>query len=106
MFCANCGKELSDNAYMCPQCGEPTTKKSTTIVNEIPSDASEKEWLPTLLLCIFLGGLGIHSFYSGKTLFGVLQLLTLGGCGIWTLIDLILIITKSYRDGEGKLIVR
>jgi TM2 domain-containing membrane protein YozV len=58
----------------------------------------------TLLLCFFLGGFGIHSFYSGKTAIGVVQLLTAGGCGIWWLIDFIMIICGSYRDGEGKIV--
>ncbi len=63
--------------------------------------ATQKDWLTTLLLCIFVGYLGVHSFYTGKTVFGVIQLLTLGGCGIWTLVDLIMIITDNYRDGHG-----
>ncbi|MBQ2839468.1 MAG: TM2 domain-containing protein [Muribaculaceae bacterium] len=65
---------------------------------------SEKSWLSTLLLCFFLGGLGIHSFYAGKTVFGVIQLLTGGGCGIWWLIDFIIILVKKYKDGEGNVI--
>ncbi|WP_418991312.1 NINE protein [Alistipes sp.] len=100
MFCTNCGKELADNALMCPACGAPTRKGP-----EIPADASDKDWLTTLLLCFFLGGFGIHSFYSGKPVIGVVQLLTLGGCGIWALIDFIMIICGSFRDGEGKVIV-
>lgn len=46
-----------------------------------------------LLLCLFLGGIGVHRFYMGHTWQGVLQLLTLGGLGIWSLIDLVRIIT-------------
>ncbi|HEU5199173.1 MAG TPA: TM2 domain-containing protein [Ktedonobacterales bacterium] len=61
----------------------------------------QKDWLTTLLLCIFVGYLGVHSFYTGKTVFGILQLVTLGGCGIWTLVDLIMIITDKYVDGNG-----
>jgi len=64
------------------------------------------DWLTTLLLCFFLGGLGIHSFYTKKTGIGVAQLLTLGGCGIWALVDLIMIITEGYRDGNGNPLVR
>lgn len=66
---------------------------------------SEKDWTVTLLLAIFLGYLGIHSFYAGNTLKGILQLITGGGCGIWQLIDVIFIAMEKYKDGEGKLIL-
>ena len=65
-----------------------------------------KDWLTALLLTIFLGTFGVQSFYTGKILIGVLQLLTLGGCGIWTIIDIIMIATGSYRDAAGRPLVR
>jgi len=65
---------------------------------------SDKNWLATLLLCLFLGGIGVHRFYVGKVGTGILQLITLGGCGIWTLIDLIMIITWSFTDKDGNKI--
>tara|TARA_Y100000589_G_C27052029_1_gene587718 strand:- start:148 stop:384 length:237 start_codon:yes stop_codon:yes gene_type:complete len=63
---------------------------------------SDKKRLIAALLCWFLGILGVHSFYVGKTGIGVAQLLTLGGCGIWALIDFILILMGSYKDKDGR----
>ncbi len=59
------------------------------------------QWLITLLLCWFLGVFGIHRFYTGHIAIGVVQLLTLGLCGIWVLIDLILLVTGNFKDAEG-----
>ncbi len=65
-----------------------------------------KDWLVTLLLSIFVGGLGIDRFYLGYTGLGILKLLTAGGCGIWWLIDLILIVTGSMTDAQGNALVK
>lgn len=67
-------------------------------------EATKKDWLITLLLCWFLGYLGAHRFYAGKIGTGVLQLLTLGGCGVWTIIDLIMILTSKFTDASGNAI--
>ena len=63
--------------------------------------ASEKSNTVALLLCIFLGWLGAHRFYVGKIGTGILSLVTLGGLGIWNLIDLIIIIMQKFTDSEG-----
>jgi TM2 domain-containing membrane protein YozV len=62
---------------------------------------SPKNWLTTLLLSIFTGGLGGHRFYVGKTGTAVLMLITCGGAGVWALIDLIMVITGNFKDAEG-----
>jgi TM2 domain-containing membrane protein YozV len=62
---------------------------------------SEKDWMITLILAILVGGLGIDRFYSGSILLGVLKLVTLGGLGLWWLIDLIMLVTGNYKDGDG-----
>ena len=56
-------------------------------------------WLLVLLISIFLGGLGIDRFLMGKIGTGILKLITLGGLGVWWLIDLILIATKHKFEG-------
>ena len=66
---------------------------------------SEKKRLYALLLCFFLGGLGVHRFYAGKIGSGVVQILTLGGLGIWVLIDMVMILCGSFKDAGGGSIV-
>lgn len=67
-------------------------------------EESEKSRLVALLLCLFVGGLGVHRFYLGKIGTGVLWLLTMGLFGIGSLIDLILIACGSAKDKEGKVV--
>ena len=69
-----------------------------------PQKLSDKGFVPTALLCFFLGVLGVHRFYVGKIGTGVLQLITLGGLGIWALIDLVMIIVGNFKDKEGRFI--
>lgn len=67
-------------------------------------EKSQKSFVAALVLCFLLGSLGIHRFYVGKIGTGILQLLTLGGLGIWVLIDLIVIAVGKFSDKEGKRI--
>jgi TM2 domain-containing membrane protein YozV len=64
------------------------------------------DWFITLLLCFFVGFLGVHRFYTGSMLLGVGQLLTFGGCGLWTMVDFALILMNTYKDGNGRLLVK
>jgi len=81
-------------------------KCGVSLKGENPMKGEGKDWLTTLLLCFFLGFLGVHRFYTGHTGIGVVQLLTLGGCGIWTLIDFIMIIVGNFKDAKGNLLVK
>ena len=67
---------------------------------------SEKRKLPAFLLCLFFGWFGVHRFYVGKVGTGVLQILTLGGFGLWTLLDLLVIVLGGFTDKEGRLITK
>ena len=82
---------------LCPRCGTPQPMVS-------PATTTESRILPALLLCFFLGVFGAHRFYVGKIGTGILELLTLGGLGIWWLVDMILIVTGSFRDKNGRKI--
>ena len=88
---------------------ERKTTNNTTVVVEknhaefsSPAAASSgKSQVIVLVLVLVVGGLGIHRFYLGYTWQGVVQLLTLGGCGIWALIDLIRICTGDLQPKNG-----
>jgi TM2 domain-containing membrane protein YozV len=60
-----------------------------------------RSFIAAVLFSVLLGKLGIDRFYLGYIGLGVLKLLTIGGCGIWWLIDIILIVTGSLRDADG-----
>ena len=66
---------------------------------------SRRSRLAALLLCFFLGFLGVHRFYVGKTGTGIAMIFTFGGLGIWVLIDFIMIIVGGFTDANGKYVL-
>jgi TM2 domain-containing membrane protein YozV len=92
--CFSCRDVIDATAVVCPRCGTPQPAVTTTV-------SSERRILPALLLCFFLGVFGAHRFYAGKIGTGILELITVGGLGIWWLVDMILILTGSFKDGDG-----
>ena len=98
MFCPKCGSQNDNGSNFCNTCGINLliTQDSNGI-----QIISEKNWLITLLLCVFLGVVGVHRFYVGKTGTGILMILTGGGFGIWMLVDVIMIATNSFTDVNG-----
>ena len=105
-YCPHCGSPVQPDSSFCQSCGKPLQSQpdSAGQTFNTPQTTKEKEdkWLIALILCIVLGGLGVHRFYTGNTTTGIIMLLTLGGCGIWALIDLIMIACNTYVDGNGQ----
>lgn len=82
--------------------GVPIFANGKPMVDAWGNPVSDKSRLAAALLAFFFGYLGIHRFYVGKVGTGILQILTLGGLGIWTLIDFVLILLGSFRDSNGR----
>ena len=96
MYCPKCGKEVPDNSVFCPNC-------SARLVDD--TSISSKSRLAASLLCILPSWFlinGVHRFYLGKIGTGLLMLFTLGGLGIWTLIDFIFAVAGLMNDKDGK----
>ena len=81
-------------------------ENTAPIAGETAPAVGEKGFVPAILLCFFLGALGLHRFYVGKIGTGILMLLTLGGLGIWVIIDFVMIVIGSFTDKEGHALVR
>ena len=114
MYCKYCGGKIPAQAFVCVHCGcqvgtapEPAPAPAPVIINNNVSNNNnnipvyhtakdrhmKNKWL-AFLLCLFGGGLGLHKFYEGKFLMGILYLCTLGLGGIGVLVDLIVLLFK------------
>ena len=94
-YCQACGVVIDARAVLCPQCG---------VMQPMPPgmDESDKKLLPAVILCMPPFGIfGAHRFYSGKKVTGVLQAVTLGGMGLWTLIDFVRLVVGNFKDADG-----
>lgn len=111
MYCQHCGKEIEDNARFCQYCGQEvgqTPKKEVvqqTII--IKKEREPKSQFIAIILCLFLGMIGIHDFYLERNAAGVAKLLIMLLLGwivigiiinsIWCLIDFVLILCKGFE---------
>lgn len=118
-FCLHCGESIDKDCVICPKCGKQVKEierqdKGIVINNNnnavananasiggLANMTSPKSRLVSLLLCLFLGWLGIHRFYVGKIGTGIIWLFTLGFMGFGVLIDFIIILLGSFRDKNG-----
>lgn len=90
VFCTSCGKPIKKAASICPYCG----------VNQSGGSLGQKNKTTAIICWLF----GIHRFYVGKIGTGILYWLTIGGLGIWTIIDLVYLCTDKFTDAKGNLL--
>ena len=98
-FCANCGNALPLNADVCLNCG-------VAVKNVKAGNLAGQDKLVMILICFFLGGIGIHNFMMGETKKGIVKIVTSFICGIGgilALIDLIKICMDKYVVDPEKL---
>lgn len=126
MYCKNCGRQIDDDITFCPHCGTSLKGKTKSgsnaqahaepqqpVINVINNNTNvnkgfgyihKKKWV-AFWLCLFLGELGIHRFYVGKTGTGIIWLLTLGLFGIGWGIDLLVILFGGFKDKAGQPLI-
>lgn len=94
---------MDQNVTTPPATGAPQTNPvGGPTVTASPAGESDKSYLTAWLLSYFLGVFGVDRFYLGYTGLGIAKLLTLGGCGIWALVDWILIFAGVTKDKQGR----
>ena len=71
-------------------------------MSQLPPASAPRKYMTVGLFAIFLGWFGVDRFYLGKTGSAIAKLLTCGGCGVWSLVDVILLLTGSTRDAQGQ----
>lgn len=72
---------------------------------EVPGVFSSRSWVVALVLSVIVGSIGVDRFYVGHIGLGILKLITLGGFGVWWLIDLILFAVGQIKDSDGLPVV-
>ena len=100
-ICQYCHQTVSSQAAVCPNCGQPLGARPGGLRTAQPT-GYPKSHTAALLLCFFFGALGLHRFYLGKWVSGLLMLFTLGGLGIWLTIDMLVLVFGNMSDSYGR----
>lgn len=84
-----------------PPTNPPPVSASPSSLSRSQPPSNASKFYPTFFLGVFLGVFGAHRFYVRKIGTGVLQLVTFGGCGIWWLVDMTMILIGKFKDKSG-----
>ena len=103
--CPYCGVDIDEEASRCYNCKEWLVEIIEPKDDDLFNQEVQQDFLPTALFAWFLGCFGIHRFYTGSIPIGLVQLFTMGGCGIWAYIDFIMICFGMYKDGQGRALL-
>ena len=98
-FCPNCGGAVNSDAQFCLNCGAALKKAA--------GDLNGQDKIVMILICLFLGGWGIHNFIMGETKKGIFKIVMSFVCGIGgilAIIDLVRIAMGTYVVDTEKLI--
>lgn len=117
-FCIQCGAQIPSNAQICPVCGaqqpfiNPQANPSQTQnvdqnqqnYQQPPMNPPKEKNIALILsvVSMFTGIHGLARFYTGHIGLGIVQLITIGGCGIWTIIDIVQIASGNFKDSDGR----
>jgi hypothetical protein len=107
-LCAACGTTIDAEAEICPYCGVRQPGRALGRPGSMAlAEVSERRISQAVIMVLggFLGVAGIHRFYVGKKATGFLMFFTLGGLGLWSLIDFFLLVLGKFRDKEGRILV-
>lgn len=119
MYCSNCGKEIPNNVKFCFHCGTRTNQTDcfatgeTTIspqlqqsnavgVSSTGIETGDKSFIVTLVLSMLPAPWGLHRFYTGRIVSGLIQFFTAGLYFIWSSVDVLLIVTNNFKDAQGR----
>ena len=104
-LCHACSTAIDAQAEICPYCG--VRQPGSGIAPRTPgslAEISDRKIGPALLMMLpgLTGVFGVHRFYAGKKGTGALMFFTLGGLGIWALIDFFMLMMGKFKDKEGR----
>lgn len=97
VYCRYCGEHILETAADCEHCHSEQHLPSA--YGGVPKKNAQGVF--AFIYCLLLGIFGVHRFVYGRKQSGFFMLITLGGCGIWWLADLITILAGKFEDADG-----